>query len=148
MDDTGRARLADFGLLKIISDPANALSSSSHTGGGTVRWMSPELIYPERFGFEKSRVTKASDCYALGMVIYETISGKLPFSGCTDLIVSLKVVGGERPRRRRKLKESLWKMLESCWAPRPDDRPSIGDVLRCLETVSSSRGPPAQRGRV
>ena len=108
--------------------------------------MSPELIYPEHFGFEKSRATKSSDCYALGMVIYETISGKVPFHGCTDLIVSLKVVGGERPRRRAKFKESLWKMLERCWSRHPDDRPSIGDVLQCLETVSSSRDLPAQRG--
>ena len=146
MDDTGRARMADFGLLKIVSDPTNALSSSSHTQGGTVRWMSPELIYPEHFGFEKSRLTKSSDCYALAMVIYETISGKVPFHGCTDLIVSLKVVGGERPRRRVKFKESLWKMLERCWAPHPNERPSIGDVLHCLETVSTSRGLPAQRG--
>ena len=146
VDEAGRARLADFGLLKIVSDPANALSSSSHTQGGTVRWMSPELIYPEHFGFEKSRATKSSDCCALGMVIYETISGKVPFHGCTDLIVSLKVVAGERPRRRANFKESLWKMLERCWARHPNDRPSIGDVLQCLETVSSSRVPPAQQG--
>ena len=146
MDEAGRARLADFGLLKIVSDPANALSSSLHTQGGTVRWMSPELIYPEHFGFEKSCATKSSDCYALGMVIYETISGKVPFHGCTDLIVSLKVVAGERLRRRAKFKENLWKMLERCWTRHPNEHPSVGDVLQCLETVLSSRIPPAQQG--
>ena len=107
--------------------------------------MSPELIYPEHFGFEKSSPTKSSDCYALGMVIYETISGKVPFHGCTDLTVSLKVVTGERPRQRAKFKESLWKMLELCWVPHSDDRPSIGNVLQCLEIVSNPRGPPAQQ---
>ena len=44
------------------------------TAGGTYRWMSPELLYPERFGISQSegdRPTRQSDCYALGMVIYE-----------------------------------------------------------------------------
>jgi len=46
----------------------------SFTGGGTRRWMSPELLHPERFGIPESeddRPTRQSDCYALGMVIYE-----------------------------------------------------------------------------
>jgi serine/threonine protein kinase len=139
IDEVGNARLADFGLLKIISDPANLLSSGSDSQSGTVRWMSPELIAPEDFGFEKSRHTKSSDCYALGMVVYETISGKLPFHKDTDFSVTLKVVRGERPRRGTGFAESLWNMMEFCWKPHPDDRPSIKDVLRCLETVSDSQ---------
>ena len=46
----------------------------SFTGGGTRRWMSPELLDPDRFGMpesENNRPTRQSDCYALGMVIYE-----------------------------------------------------------------------------
>jgi len=43
----------------------------SFTAGGTVRWMSPELLDPDRFGFADDRPTKQSDCYALGMVVYE-----------------------------------------------------------------------------
>ena len=46
----------------------------SFTGGGTRRWMSPELLDPQRFkmpGREGNRPTRQSDCYALGMVVYE-----------------------------------------------------------------------------
>jgi len=46
----------------------------SFTSGGTRRWMSPELLHPERFEMpesEDNRPTRQSDCYALGMVIYE-----------------------------------------------------------------------------
>ena len=46
----------------------------SFTAGGTYRWMSPELRDPEMFGIPQSegdRPTRQSDCYALGMVIYE-----------------------------------------------------------------------------
>ena len=129
IDQTCRARLADFGLLTIVSDPTNHLSSSSYAQGGTARWMSPELIALRRFGFKDSRPTKPSDCYALGMVVYETISGNLPFHEDTDLTVFLRVVEGKHPSRGVKFTESLWKMLELCWAPQPNDRPSIDDVL-------------------
>ena len=141
IDQIGHARLADFGFLTIISDPTNRLSSSSCTQGGTARWMSPELIDPQRFGFKNSRPTKPSDCYALGMVIYETISGNLPFHEHTDLTVFAKVLEGERPPRGVKFGENLWKMLELCWAPRPNDRPSIEDVLQCFGVVSNSPEP-------
>ena len=105
--------------------------------------MSPELIAPEQFGYKKSRPTKTSDCYALGMVVYETISGKLPFHEHADLAVFVKVLKGDRPTRRARFTNDLWKMLESCWVPQPNDRPSIGDVLQCLEAVSiSSEAPP------
>ena len=136
IDQTGRALLADFGLLTIMSDPANHLPSSSYTQGGTARWMSPELITPERFGLKDSRPTKPSDCYALGMVIYETISGNMPFHEDTDLSVFVKVMEGKRPHRVGRFAESLWQMLGQCWTPQPSDRPSINDVLQCLEMVS------------
>ena len=81
-----RACLADFGLTTITgavtratARASQALSVSadslmSFTGGGTYRWMGPELLDPERFKVpqpEDNRPTKQSDCYALGMVIYE-----------------------------------------------------------------------------
>jgi len=81
-----RACIADFGLSTITGVAAHAATWASrtslisigtlmsHTGGGTRRWMSPELLDPERFGIPESegnRPTRQSDCYALGMVIYE-----------------------------------------------------------------------------
>ena len=99
--------------------------------------MGPELILPQQFGFEKSRPTKSSDCYALGMVIYETISGNMPFHQHTDLTVFAKVLAGERPPREAGFMESLWKMLELCWAPQPNNRPSIEGILQCLEMVAN-----------
>ena len=81
-----RACLCDFGLSTITDvathvaagDSQESLISNdslmSFTAGGTHRWMSPELLDPERFGIPQSegdRPTRQSDCYALGMVIYE-----------------------------------------------------------------------------
>ena len=104
--------------------------------------MSPELIDPQRFGLEESRRTKYSDCYALGMVIYETVSGNFPFHRYTNYTVIVKILAGERPPRGVGFAESVWKMLELCWATQPDHRPSAKDVLRCLEGLSDLVEPP------
>jgi serine/threonine protein kinase len=98
--------------------------------------MSPELIAPERFELKSSHPSEPSDCYAFGMVIYETISGHLPFHEDTDLMVVVKVLEGRRPPRGARFSKGLWGMLERCWVPQPSDRPTVGDVLRCLETLS------------
>ena len=149
VDQTGHARLADFGLLTIVSDPAIRLRSSSFMHGGTVRWMAPELIDPQGFGFEKSCPTKSSDCYALGMVIYETLSGKVPFHMYSDLTVCIKVLKGEHPPRGMWFTESLWETLELCWASQLGNRPSIEDVLQCLEMVPNfSETPPRVHGEM
>ena len=100
--------------------------------------MSPELISPQRFGLKDSRPTKSSDCYALGMVIYETISGHLPFHKHADLVVVMKVSEGERPPRGSVFTDALWMVLELCRTPEPSARPNIGDVLQYLEGASQS----------
>jgi hypothetical protein len=105
--------------------------------------MSPELIDPKRFGFKKGCRTKSSDCYALGMVVYETISGRSPFHHHADYTVVMKVLEGGRPTRGAGFARSLWNMLTLCWAPQPGDRPTIEDVFQCLERVRALSEPPS-----
>jgi serine/threonine protein kinase len=71
--DDGSACLADFGLMAIVLDPETTdMTASADEGAkGTYRWMGPELFYPTDFGTSKLQLTKESDCYAFGMVIYE-----------------------------------------------------------------------------
>ena len=135
IDRNGYARLADFGLLTIISDPAHVTaSSSSYIEGGTIRWMSPELLAPE----QSNRPTKSSDCYALGMVVYEVLSGRPPFHRFQNLVVMQRVVEGLRPERPRGeegvwFTDELWGVVERCRTPGPDNRPSIDTVLERLD---------------
>ena len=137
IDKTRRARLADFGLLTVVSDSIDLFSSSSaQAHGGTLRWMSPELIAPERFGSKTSCPTKSSDCYSLGMVVYETFSGNIPFHETPDRAVFLKIVEGEHPSRGEGFTNGLWEMMEWCWMSRPDRRPSVESFLEYLEMCS------------
>ena len=62
--------MADFGLMSTVAIGTVLFSESVISSGGTYRWMSPELLDPTHFGSE-GRPTCESDCYALGMVIYE-----------------------------------------------------------------------------
>ena len=138
IDAGGHARLADFGLLTLALDFTNSTASGSTAGAGTIRWMSPELLYPEHFNLTDSRPTKESDCYALGMVILEVLSGEVPFPGCNKFTVMLKVVEGKRPERPQGpwFTNDLWRTLEQCWSHHSKDRPTVEAVHGCLSLAS------------
>ena len=73
-----RVCMADFGISTIAkvepwvgAHTGSTPSLVSFTAGGSLRWMSPELLDPEKFNALDPRPTKESDRFALGMVIYE-----------------------------------------------------------------------------
>ena len=108
--------------------------------------MSPELFVPEEFDLKDRRPTKNSDCYALGMVIYEVLSGQKPFARYERYAVVVRIHRGERPVRPRRVKGrwfsyDIWNMLERCWERNPGDRPRVEEVLHYLE-ASRSWTPP------
>jgi len=110
--------------------------------------MSPELLDPDQFGLKDSKPTKESDCYALGMVVYEVLSGQAPFAQSKDFIVMRKVIEGERPEIPEGAEKAwftgdLWRMLQLCWETQPRSRPSIAAVQGCLERTSRAWEPPA-----
>ena len=135
VNTNGRAVLADFGLVNFAPDQPTLLSSCMEAG--TVRWMSPELLDPEKYGFSKIRQTKESDCYALGMVVYEILSGFTPFCADNSFAILRKVLEGERPKRPegdagKLFTDGIWDVVVRCWEDQPKERASARDVLRCL----------------
>ncbi|KAF9643880.1 kinase-like protein [Thelephora ganbajun] len=135
IDGDGHALLADFSLITLIPDRSTFLSSCIQSG--TVPWMSPELLEPGSFGLKEIRPTRESDCYALGMVVYEILSGRAPFGGRSDFGTVFKVLNGERPARPQGegaelFADVIWEVLERCWKRKPSDRASVEDVLQCL----------------
>ena len=69
------ACLADFGLAAIIEETASIDGASNNKTGGTIRWMAPEILNPEKYGYVKRArrklPSKSTDIYALGMTILE-----------------------------------------------------------------------------
>ena len=136
VNEAGRAVLADFSLVTF--DPEKSWSLSVCIDDGAVRWMSPELLDPGKFGFKTKQPTKKSDSYAVGMVVYQILTGLIPFGegDCTNIIP--RVLEGERPKRPRGESEEfftddIWDMLQRCWRACSEKRPSARDILRCLE---------------
>jgi len=135
--DDGRARLADFGLLRIVTDDKS--DTTTTMGPSTAQWTSPELLVPQNFGLE-GHATKESDCYALGMTIFEVLSGQTPFSDQPLFAVTWKILEGTRPTRPEGeegawLTDAVWRVLEGCWRAQPGDRITINAVLLGLEGI-------------
>ena len=139
IDQGCHALLASFDFLTFVSDPTNPIASVSTSDWiGTPAWMSPELHLPQKFGCEDSRPTKESNCYALGMVIFEVLSGRSPFPRCRGSETMFRICTGERPERPEEVwfTDDLWKTLKQCWSPHPETRPTVKAILECLDRVS------------
>lgn len=135
IDNNGNARLTGFSQVKVPSEQLTM--KMPPPAGGIVPWTSPELLVPENFGLKESLPTKESDCYALGMVVYEVLSGRGPFETHRDLQVVHMVLDGVRPERPNGnegvlFTDEIWGMLELCWKSQPGDRPSAKRILADL----------------
>ena len=75
IDSQCRARLADFGLAAVVNESMRGTVTVAGKGQGTIRWMAPELLYPDKFEFtgefEKRLPSEDTDIYAIGMTILE-----------------------------------------------------------------------------
>jgi hypothetical protein len=82
--EKGVVKLGDYGLSKFIS----ASQRSGHTGGvGTVYYMAPEM--------SRGRYGKEVDQYALGVILYQMLTGRLPFDGESPGEILMKHLAGE-----------------------------------------------------
>ncbi|KAJ6554044.1 DIL domain-containing protein [Mycena vulgaris] len=115
------ACLADFGL----SDFSNATSSGTSNRAGSLYWMAPELIDPNRFRLKFAR-TPASDVYAFGCVCLELYTGRHPFSELSEATALLRIVNNERPGRpdvTPAMSDALWQNVMAYWSENPATRP-------------------------
>jgi serine/threonine protein kinase len=97
---------------------------------GTVSHMAPELL-------EHRPYKKSADVYAFAMVLWQMLSGELPYKTYTaPLQVVYDVVGlGLRPEIPSDTPEAVTALLEECWAAEPNDRPTFEEIVSRLEEM-------------
>lgn len=116
-DGTGNAYLSDFGIARIVNE-ANISLTQSGTAVGTPAYMSPEA------GMGAS-LDGRSDLYSLGVVAFEMLTGKLPFSGETPITMMIKQVQELPPSIRSlrpELPETIDTVISKALAKKPEDR--------------------------
>jgi serine/threonine protein kinase len=130
----GHAKLLDFGLAQRLDAPAiEALSQSrkslAELGGaaGTLIYMAPELLHGKA-------ATTSSDIWSLGVLLYETLSGRLPFQGQTAFEVSMAIMVEDPPPLDSALPEGLRSLVRKCLEKDPAERPAdAAGILAGLE---------------
>jgi len=148
----------------IMTDISTVLfSNTTASPYGTTRWMSPELLDTNRFRAD-GRPSRESDCYALGMTIYEVsgsilswspliyppqvLSGLPPFYQLrSSMSVACAVLNGERPGKPMNASslgftDRLWGLLESCWDETASARPTAPQLLNYLRPAALAWVPP------
>lgn len=128
-----RPKLADWGLGKMM------LELSMHSGyTGTPAYSSPEQVKPAEFG----DVGWWTDIYQCGAIIYEMVTGQLPFKGQSPLELALSIASGEVSKPSEVvagLPEELDKVVAQCLARNKEERyKDISMLKAALEEIKSS----------
>jgi eukaryotic-like serine/threonine-protein kinase len=130
VDADGRARVADFGIARA------GASEITQTGSvlGTAQYLSPEQA-------QGQDVTAASDLYSIGVMLYETLTGRVPFEGESPVAVALKQVS-EQPRPPSELNPEVPPALDAvvmrALAKEPANRfASADEFLRALDAAEA-----------
>ncbi|OCH86823.1 kinase-like protein [Obba rivulosa] len=138
------ACLSDFGLATLRRGDSSANVAATSMTSGTFRWTAPELLDPEKFGFERAIPTPESDIYSFSMVMLEIFTGKFPFHNLsTDASVIVRVLQGVRPLRPLQatplgLSDKLWSLMEQCWDADRQKRPPATVVLQLLRDTAQN----------
>ena len=121
--------MTDFGLARSITNTATALTLSNQVVG-TPNYMAPEQI-------KSMEVDARVDIYALGVTLWQFLTGTLPFDGATPMAVLLNVVGENLPMPREtfdSLPKELREAVVAMTAKDPRRRlPNIPAVLAVLK---------------
>lgn len=130
VDAEGRARVTDFGIARA------GVSEITQTGSvlGTAQYLSPEQA-------QGLPVTAASDIYSIGVLLYEALTGRVPFEAESPVSVALKQVS-ERPQPPSRLNPAVSRALDAvvlkALAKDPVNRfASADEFLRALDAAET-----------
>uniref|UniRef100_A0A7N1A2F3 Protein kinase domain-containing protein n=1 Tax=Kalanchoe fedtschenkoi TaxID=63787 RepID=A0A7N1A2F3_KALFE len=131
-------KVGDFGLSRI---KRNTLVS----GGvrGTLPWMAPELL-----NGSSSKVSEKVDVFSFGIALWEILTGEEPYSDmhCGAIIGGI-VKNTLRPPIPQRCDSEWKKLMEQCWSPDPEERPSFTEITNRLRAMSVALQPKGLHNR-
>src|SRR5205807_4335518 len=135
-------KVLDFGLAKVTERemrPGSVILTQEGMVFGTPEFMSPEQA-------QGKVLTAASDIYSLAVILYEVLTGKLPFEAKTAMEyiqahVTVKPIPIET-RAGKQFPAGLWPVLDRALAKRPEDRyTSAADFASEMQRVMRGEAP-------
>jgi serine/threonine-protein kinase len=122
------ALLTDFGLARMLESTAQLTKSGE--GLGTPAYMSPEQG-------QGAEIDRRSDVYSLGVVLYEMVTGKVPYEATTPMALMLKHITEDLPLPRTvnpELPREIERVIVKSLAKDPDDRyQTVGSMIDALQ---------------
>ncbi|MBL4846081.1 MAG: protein kinase [Planctomycetes bacterium] len=152
LDGRGGLRLADFGLARWRGAPAELPTAVPLTATGDA-FGTPAYMAPEQFEDAKS-ATHSADLYALGVLLFEALSGHLPYPAETPLQQARAHLEAEIPEVEGDAPQALKDLIRALLAKAPEDRPDIETVIETsaelirsapTEATIALRAPPGSR---
>jgi serine/threonine-protein kinase len=129
----GRVKVADFGISRAVTS-----STLTYNGNviGSVHYFSPEQA-------KGTKITPKSDIYSLGVVLYEMLTGELPFTGETTVSIALKHLQEEpKPicQHDRTLPPVIEAIVQKTMSKNPAERPDSGKLIEDIQQAERLLG--------
>ena len=128
MTADGHAKIADFGIARAVTESTMTYSGSVI---GSVHYFSPEQA-------QGSTITPKSDVYSLGIVMYEMLTNRLPFTGDNAVSIAMKHIE-EEPTPPSIFRSQIPPMLEAitlrAMSKNPEMRPTAFELIQVLSNI-------------
>lgn len=137
IDRENRPRITDFGIAILAG--GKRLTTGTGSAVGTAWYMSREQI------LRPDRIDQRTDIYSAGIILYEMLTGTVPFDGETEYVVQEKQCNAVPPDPRKAnpaLREGLVKIVLKALAKEPSDRfQSCEEILEAIQSYEKSALP-------
>ena len=137
-DADGTPKLADLGVAKFTDEAHKTTVTTTGMIIGTPAYMAPEQM------MDSHHVDARADIYALGVVLYEMLTGKRPTEGCTAVELLAKALKGEPlpdvRTMRPEISAAIAHVLSLMCAPKPENRPATAlAAAQLLQKAATGR---------